>query len=170
MTGLERNADIVHMCSYAPLFAHAEGWQWTPDLIWFDNLRSYGTLNYYVQQLFSTNRGTHLLEMVREGQPLTGQNGLYATAVLDKSTQEIILKLVNSADKPQMQHIVLQSAKKMMPKAKMISLSSDRLDRVNSFNMQENLKPVEQEISLKGKKMTVTLPPYSLSVYRIKQR
>ncbi len=170
MTGLERNADIVHMCSYAPLFAHAEGWQWTPDLIWFDNLRSYGTLNYYVQQLFSTNRGTHLLEMVREGKPLTGQNGLYATAALDKSTHEIILKLVNSTGKPQMQHIVLQSAKKMMPKAKLISLSSDRLDRVNSFNLQENLKPVEQEISLKGKKMTVTLPPYSLSVYRIKQR
>ncbi|HKZ38561.1 MAG TPA: alpha-L-arabinofuranosidase C-terminal domain-containing protein, partial [Chryseolinea sp.] len=47
MTGLERNADVVHMASYAPLFAHAEGWQWTPDLIWFDNLRSYGTPNYY---------------------------------------------------------------------------------------------------------------------------
>ncbi|HZI25296.1 MAG TPA: alpha-L-arabinofuranosidase C-terminal domain-containing protein, partial [Chryseolinea sp.] len=37
MTGLERNADIVYMASYAPLLAHAEGWQWTPDLIWFDN-------------------------------------------------------------------------------------------------------------------------------------
>src|SRR5690606_29797501 len=48
MTGLERNADIVHMSSYAPLMAHTDGWQWTPDLIWFDNLRSYGTPNYYV--------------------------------------------------------------------------------------------------------------------------
>ena len=53
MTGLERNADMVYMASYAPLFAHAEGWQWTPDLIWFDNLRSYGTPNYYVQKLFA---------------------------------------------------------------------------------------------------------------------
>ena len=43
MTGLERNADVVTMCSYAPLLAHTEGWQWTPDLIWFDNLKSFGT-------------------------------------------------------------------------------------------------------------------------------
>ena len=50
MTGMERNADVVAMASYAPLFAHAEGWQWTPDMIWVDNLRSYGTPNYYVQK------------------------------------------------------------------------------------------------------------------------
>jgi alpha-N-arabinofuranosidase len=49
MTGLARNADVVRMASYAPLFAHVDAWQWTPDLIWFDNLRSYGTPNYYVQ-------------------------------------------------------------------------------------------------------------------------
>lgn len=57
MTGLERNADVVVMSSYAPLFGHEEGWQWRPNLIWADNLRSYGTPNYYVQQLFSRNRG-----------------------------------------------------------------------------------------------------------------
>jgi alpha-L-arabinofuranosidase len=61
MTGLERNADVVRMASYAPLFAHVEGWQWTPDLIWADNLRSYGTPNYYVQQLFCRNRGDVVL-------------------------------------------------------------------------------------------------------------
>ena len=58
MTGLERNADVVRMASYAPLFAHVDAWQWTPDLIWFDNLRSYGTPNYYVQKLFANNTGT----------------------------------------------------------------------------------------------------------------
>jgi alpha-L-arabinofuranosidase len=61
MTGLERNAEVVRMASYAPLFAHVEGWQWTPDLIWTDNLRSYATPNYYVQQLFSRNRGDVVL-------------------------------------------------------------------------------------------------------------
>jgi alpha-L-arabinofuranosidase len=61
MTGLERNADVVRMASYAPLFAHVEGWQWTPNLIWADNLRVYGTPNYYVQQLFSRNRGDVVL-------------------------------------------------------------------------------------------------------------
>ena len=94
MTGLERNADVVHMTSYAPLMAHAEAWQWTPDLIWFDNLRSYGTPNYYVQKLFSTSRGTHLLDMKLDGEPAIGQNGIYASAVKDENTGEIILKTV----------------------------------------------------------------------------
>jgi alpha-L-arabinofuranosidase len=61
MTGMERNADVVRMASYAPLFAHAEGWQWTPDLIWVDNLNVLRTPNYYVQQLFSRNRGDVVL-------------------------------------------------------------------------------------------------------------
>ncbi len=61
MTGLERNADVVRMASYAPLFANVDAWQWTPDLIWCDNLRVYGTPNYYVQQLFSRNRGDAVL-------------------------------------------------------------------------------------------------------------
>jgi flagellar biosynthetic protein FliQ len=50
------------MISYSvQLFGHLEAWQWTPNLIWFDNLRSFGTPSYYVQQLFSANRGTRLL-------------------------------------------------------------------------------------------------------------
>ena len=56
MTGLERNADIVHMATYAPLFAHVEGWQWRPDMIWFDNLNSVRTTSYYVQQLYAQNK------------------------------------------------------------------------------------------------------------------
>ena len=63
MTGLERNADVVRMASYAPLFAHVDGWQWTPDLIWVDNLRVLRTPNYYVQQLFSRNRGDVVLPL-----------------------------------------------------------------------------------------------------------
>ena len=54
MTGLERNADVVGMASYAPLFAHVDAWQWTPNLIWFDNLRSFGTPSYYVQTAVRT--------------------------------------------------------------------------------------------------------------------
>ncbi|MEO9112322.1 MAG: alpha-L-arabinofuranosidase C-terminal domain-containing protein, partial [Lacunisphaera sp.] len=49
LTGLERNADVVRMASYAPLFAHVDAWQWTPNLIWTDNLHTLRTVNYYVQ-------------------------------------------------------------------------------------------------------------------------
>ena len=67
MTGLERNADVVRMASYAPLFAHIDGWQWTPNLIWTDNLRVHGTPNYYVQQLFMHNRGDVVLPVELKG-------------------------------------------------------------------------------------------------------
>jgi alpha-N-arabinofuranosidase len=66
MTGLERNSDVVSMSSYAPLFGHEEAWQWRPNLIWFDNLTSYATPNYHVQQLFSLNRGDEVLPVVLE--------------------------------------------------------------------------------------------------------
>jgi alpha-N-arabinofuranosidase len=96
MTGLERNADVVTMTSYAPLFAHADGWQWTPDLIWFNNLKSYATPNYYVQKLFSNNKGTDLIKISENGKPLKGENNLYASAVRDLEKKEIIIKIVNS--------------------------------------------------------------------------
>ena len=62
MTGMERNADIVQMASYAPLFANVNGMQWTPDLIYYDSARGvFGTPSYYVQELFSQNRGDTVL-------------------------------------------------------------------------------------------------------------
>ncbi|MCO6045457.1 DUF1080 domain-containing protein [Aeoliella sp. ICT_H6.2] len=63
LTGIERNSDVVVMSAYAPLMAHVDAWQWTPDLIWFDNLSSYATPNYYVQQLFSLHRGDVVLPL-----------------------------------------------------------------------------------------------------------
>jgi alpha-L-arabinofuranosidase len=61
MTGMERNSDVVVMSSYAPLFANVNGKRWNPDLINFDGTRCYGTPSYYVQQMFSANRGDVVL-------------------------------------------------------------------------------------------------------------
>lgn len=68
MTGLERNADVVHMATYAPLFAHVDARQWI-DLIWYDNLQMVRTPNYYVQQLYGMNAGTgtHVLPVTLKG-------------------------------------------------------------------------------------------------------
>lgn len=60
MTGLWRNADVVTMASYAPLFARVGAVQWTPDLIWFNNTDSYGTPSYYVQSMY----GQHVPDVV----------------------------------------------------------------------------------------------------------
>jgi alpha-L-arabinofuranosidase len=61
LTGLERNADVVRMASYAPLFANTEAWQWTPNLIWVDSLRTMATPNYFVQQMYMHHRGDRVL-------------------------------------------------------------------------------------------------------------
>jgi alpha-N-arabinofuranosidase len=169
MTGLERNADVVNLCSYAPLFAHVDGWQWTPDLIWFDNLKSFGTTNYYVQKMFSNNKGTQVLPMLKQEKPLTGQDGLYASAAFDQNSNEVILKLVNSGDKAQTANVVLESAKKFASKGKLIVLKNEDLTKINSLDQPTLVSPVEQEFILKGKTVKQELAPYSFTVIRIKQ-
>lgn len=67
MTGIERNSDIVAMASYAPLLANVDYLNWTPDLIWFNNYQVYGTPNYYVQKIFSHNKGDIVLPSAFEG-------------------------------------------------------------------------------------------------------
>lgn len=168
MTGLERNAEVVTMCSYAPLFAHSEGWQWTPDLIWFDNLKSYGTPNYYVQKLFSVNKGTKVVPMLSENASLTGQHGLYGSAVLDSNTKEVVLKVVNSSSTPQITNIELKGVGKIDPTANVTMLVSPALEGVNSLNNPLAISPAEETITVKGKKLNFTLPSYSFSVVRLK--
>jgi alpha-L-arabinofuranosidase len=65
MTGLERNADIVIMHCYAPLFTRIEpnnaGNQWQTNLIGYNSLTSYGSPPYYAQKMFANNRGDQIL-------------------------------------------------------------------------------------------------------------
>jgi len=98
LTGLERNADVVRMASYAPLFANTEAWQWTPDLIWVDSLRVTPTPSYFVQQMFSRNRGDVVLPLEISGAADT--NSIYASAVQDEVAGETILKVVNAGAQP----------------------------------------------------------------------
>lgn len=68
MTGIERNADIVLMASYAPLFGRIGWLQWVPNLILFDATGVIKTPSYYVQYLFSTNLGDWVLPSFLETQ------------------------------------------------------------------------------------------------------
>ncbi|GAA2502276.1 alpha-L-arabinofuranosidase C-terminal domain-containing protein [Winogradskya humida] len=81
MTGLERNADVVKMASYAPLFANIDNVQWRPDMIWFDNDESWGSTSYQMQKLFMNNVGDRVVPSTATGavvqpQPITGAIGL----------------------------------------------------------------------------------------------
>lgn len=166
MTGLERNADIVHLTSYAPLMAHAEGWQWTPDLIWFNNLEAYGTPNYYVQQLFSTNRGTHLLRLTENGRQLSGQERLYASAVLDKGTGTLIVKMVNTSDRAQEVTINLQGGKGKA-RAELITLNGENLKAENSFEKPKNISPEEKSIPVDEDRMILEIPSIAMVVVKV---
>ena len=170
MTGLERNADVVQLCSYAPLFAHIDGWQWAPDLIWFDNLNAFGTVNYYVQKMYSNNKGTEVLSMLLANKPVTGQDGLYSSATFDRHSDEIILKLINSGAQAQSVNVRMEGSKKPANKAKLTVLKSDDLTTSNSLEHPTRLCPVEQEITINGKILNQVLAPYSFSVIRIKQQ
>ncbi|MFD1816689.1 Alpha-L-arabinofuranosidase [Pseudarcicella hirudinis] len=169
MTGLERNAQVVNMASYAPLFAHVDGWQWTPDMIWVDNLRIYGTPNYYVQKLYSLNKGTHVLSMTQNNQALTGQDGLFASASLDKNTNEVILKFVNTSKQDISREINLEGVKKTEKTGKVWTMQSNDPEVVNSLNNPVQLSPKESAIALSGKnKFALTVAPGSFTVLRIK--
>jgi len=166
MTGIERNADVVAMASYAPLFAHVTGWQWTPNLIWFDNATSYNTPNYYVQQLFSVNKGTDVVPLLKDGKAICGQDSCWASAVIDKNTNELVIKLVNMSEKPKAKSVKLDIA--TGGPGTLTSLANMDTATMNTISQPDNIKPQTQSITVKGKQIEFTAAPYSLNVLRIK--
>ena len=173
MTGLERNADIVHMATYAPLFAHVEGWQWRPDMIWFDNLRSVRTCSYYVQQLYGTYKGTNVLTLTMDKKPVTGaegQNGLFASAVTDRNSGEIIVKVANTSDQAQPLTLKLEGMKKnaALTSGRCIKLTTPNLDEDNTVDHPDNIVPKECALQVGGQQVEVTIEPNTFAVYILK--
>ncbi len=167
MTGLERNADIVQMCSYAPLLAHVDAWQWRPDLIWFDNLNSIATPNYYVQKFFSTNKGTDVVKLLRDGNVVAGNDSLYASAVIDKKTNELIVKLVNTASSSKLIQLNLKGIVLAKKDSKSYQLSAKDMNSYNTLEKPDQISPVEKSFVLEANKFSQTLDPHSVSVFRI---
>jgi alpha-L-arabinofuranosidase len=168
MTGLERNADVVVMSSYAPLFGHLDAWQWTPNLIWCDNLNIYGTPSYYVQQMFSRNRGDTLLPVKMSGRQQTGKKpSLYATACRQEDTGELILKVVNSAAEPVEAKLQLKGAANVAGKANVTTLAGTSLAEENSIAEPKKIAPATSSIDGVGPEFKYTFKPWSMTVLRI---
>lgn len=174
MTGFERNADVVWMATPAPLFAHVEGWQWRPDLIWYDNLRSFCSVSYYVQQLFAANKGTNVLPLTMNGKPVAGQegqDGLFASAVTDKNAGTVTIKVVNTSRQAQPVEIAL-NALKGNHTAKTFTLNHSAMDDENTLEQPTKIVPVEGEVAVtgdkKGAKISDELPPMAFRVYVVK--
>ena len=174
MTGIERNADVVHMATYAPLFAHEEGWQWRPDLIWMDNLRTVRTPNYYVQQLFAMNPGTNVLSLTENKQPVTGQDGLCASAVFDKKSGKYIVKFVNLGDQPQQVQITFKGLK-ALPAAeniRKVTLHSDNPMACNTVQNPYAVTPASPSldptpnVAVDKNTATLTVPARTFAVFK----
>lgn len=174
MTDLERNADIVDMATYAPLFAHVDGWQWRPDMIWYDNTRMFKTVSYYVQQMYACNKGTNVLPLTMNGKPVagqTGQDGLFASAVVDKQKNEVIVKVANTSDSEQ--DVVLNlNGLKGAHSATATTLQCNEMDAENTLDNPGRIRPVETSANCEIKKNAATisdkLPAKSFRMYIIK--
>ena len=175
MTGLERNADIVHMATYAPLFAHVEGWQWRPDMIWFDNLNSVRTVSYYVQQLYAQNKGTNVLPLTMNKKSVTGaegQNGLFASAVYDKDKNELIVKVANTSNTAQSISLNFAGLKKqdVLSNGRCIKLRSLDLDKDNTLEQPFAITPQETAVSVEGHVFTTEQEPNTFAVYKFTKK
>ena len=164
MTGLERNADVVELSSYAPLFAHVDAWQWTPNLIWFDNLKSYGTTSYYVQKLFGGNRGTRVLPMNKP------EEGLFASASLDEKAGEVIVKLVNTGAAAR--NVKVDLTGKQASGAGKAFVLTGAPDAENSLANPTTIAPTEEALTISAGSSAVerALPANSLTVLRVAVR
>ena len=187
MTGIERNADIVTMATYAPLFAHVEGWQWRPDMIWYDNLKMFRTVSYYVQQMYAMNKGTNVLSLTTKDPadakgkkqiPVAGQeglDGLFASSVFDSTTGEVIIKVVNTSkqEQPISVNLLGMTGERM---AETLTLQHNgSMDDENSIKEPNKIAPVPgaARCEATGKKQQTVLndrvPAMSFRLYKIKK-
>jgi alpha-L-arabinofuranosidase len=192
LTGLERNADVIVMNAYAPLLVNVNpgGRQWQVNLIGYDDLTSFGSPAYYVQKMFSNNRGDVVLPAAFDPLPqLTASeiplapaqnpsgargpagpfDGLYVSATRDTATGDIILKLVNVQSAPQRLDIVLQGISKVARTATGEVLAGQPGDK-NSVGEPRKIAPQPLAIAGAGAAFIHELPAHSVAVIRLKTR
>lgn len=175
MTDMERNADVVYMTAYAPLLAHVDGWQWRPDLVWFDNTEIFKTVSYYVQQMYARNKGTNVLKMTMNGKPIAGQdgqNGLFASAVVDTKSNKVIVKIINTSKTAQNVNVNLVGMKGEKT-AKTLTLNHNGMDDENSIENPNKIAPKAGTLKCEaGSKNTVlndVIQPMTFRLYTIEK-
>lgn len=159
---VERNADVVVMTSYAPLFARKNTNNWNPDLIYFDNERPFLTCSYYVQQMFGQSSGDYYygdcVKFDRADDNLLGQS-----VVLDTQSRKLFLKVCNAGENAAKATIDLSrfSGFKSVTKTTIKGLPDDE----NGFDAQP-IAPATESVKLKSK-ATLDVEPYSITLYTI---
>ena len=155
------------MASYAPLFANVDAWQWTPDMIWFDNLNSYGSPSYYVQKMYALNKGTRVLPIALPGNAKNGSDDLFVSAVADDAAGDVVVKLVNYSNTARPVKIDLAGAKKLGKTGRAQVMANADLQTQNSLQEPKKLAPQESTFAVAGSTVSYTLAPNSFTVLRV---
>lgn len=163
---VERNADVVEMTSYAPLFARKNATNWNPDLIYFDNDSVYPTCSYYVQQMFGQSAGDYYYgDCVTIVDPDKSEGEGYLqeqSVVLDSKNRALYVKVCNATDKEKIANLDL-SRFKVKGMAEKTTLTGNRDDE-NNFDSQP-ISPIKESIKA-SKKASLNLPPYSFTIIK----
>ncbi|MDP0498567.1 MAG: alpha-L-arabinofuranosidase C-terminal domain-containing protein [Verrucomicrobiota bacterium JB022] len=164
MTGLERNGDIVHFASYAPLLGREGHTQWRPDLIYFTGTDILLTPNYHVQKLFAQHAGDTFLPVEVGGQ----NEALSVSCVKDSQSGDVIIKLVNNGDAALPVSLDPSKLGKFARTAKVWTLAGD-LKAVNTWEQPDQVAPQESTLPISAK-LERELPAHSLTVIRLPAR
>ena len=165
MTGMERNADLIIMASYAPLLVNVnpDGMQWATDLIGYDALSSYGSPSYWAQVLFGSYLGTEAVAV-----KLANANPrVYASATRDDKQRRVFVKVVNASSEEVALNIALNGMASVGRDATLITLSGKTPNATNSISHPDAVVPVTREIQVAGPKFKQSFAPYSINVLEL---
>jgi alpha-N-arabinofuranosidase len=175
LTGLERNSDIVEMACYAPLLVNVNpgARQWAVNLIGYDAMGSFGSPSYYAQKMFMESVGDRTVPIAAAGIPTQSRGaqtvaGLFASATRDSKTGELYLKIVNPLSTPQSVSLQMRGAEPA-PEGSLVTLSGIPSD-VNTLSEPKKVAPVTTRIDGIRTSFQRVLPPYSISVLKMKVR
>ncbi|KAK7396083.1 hypothetical protein VNO78_16830 [Psophocarpus tetragonolobus] len=168
LIGLEKNSDVVHMASYAPLFVNANDRRWNPDAIVFNSFQLYGTPSYWVQLFFSESSGATLLSTSLQG---TSSNSIVASAITFQNSANkqnyIRIKVVNFGTSTVNLKISLdglENSFQLSGSTRTVLTSANVMDE-NSFSQPKKVVPIQSLLQNAGKDMNVTVPPRSFTSF-----
>ncbi|MBQ8301204.1 MAG: hypothetical protein IJX57_04490, partial [Clostridia bacterium] len=162
MTGLERNADVVYMASYAPLLARVNYTQWSPDMIWFDDASSYVSPVYHVQSMYANNNGDYTLK----SNVTENTDKVYQTASYDTQSGDIIIKISNPYNASKRTKLMFDESFALTGIADVELLSGKKDADVNSIENPDNISPVKSQMSVESG-MVYEIPALSFVVIRV---
>ncbi|MGN0467803.1 MAG: alpha-L-arabinofuranosidase C-terminal domain-containing protein [Acutalibacteraceae bacterium] len=162
LCGIERNADVCIMSSYAPLFNLIGSDQWRHNLIDFNPACLCETSNYLIQKLFGTTSGNTYIPTDCEK-----PERVFVSCVENGSEKH--LRIVNITDE---EYTLTAEAGSKIASAKCTAVYSPEgvmvKNRLNFYGIPDyKIKQEETAPSVSGNELSITVKPMSVNVISI---